>query len=481
MTLKLYSTLTRKKEAFKPIRKKEARMYNCGPTCYSYAHIGNFRSFVFADLLRRYLEWKGFKVMQIMNITDVGHMTVDDSLQERGEDKIEKSARESGQSPKEIADFYTFAFFEDIGKLNLRKAYFYPRATDHIREMQGIISALLEKGMAYKRNGNVYFEIKKFPAYGKLSGNRPGKLQAGKRVRVLSEKKSPFDFALWKKDPKHLMQWDSPWGRGFPGWHIECSAMGLKYLGDTIDIHTGGEDNIFPHHECEIAQSESFTGKRFANYWLHTRHLLVNGKKMSKSLGNFYTLRDLLEKGHGPREIRFLLLSAHYRTKLNFTEKGLKSAKKTLSALEGFVSSLKSARGRETKKVSSLVKKAKKVFESAMDDDLNIPKALSGLFGFVREINALASRGRLGKKNAREVLDFVLGLDRVLGLNLADAEEKWIPPKDTSGEVKELILKREEFRKEKNWQEADKIRNLLKKKGILLEDTKQGPRWKKGN
>jgi len=257
--------------------------------------------------------------------------------------------------------------------------------------------------------------------------------------------------------------------------------MGLKYLGDTIDIHTGGEDNIFPHHECEIAQSESFTGKRFANYWLHTRHLLVNGKKMSKSLGNFYTLRDLLEKGHGPREIRFLLLSAHYRTKLNFTEKGLKSAKKTLSALEGFVSSLKSARGRETKKVSSLVKKAKKVFESAMDDDLNIPKALSGLFGFVREINALASRGRLGKKNAREVLDFVLGLDRVLGLNLADAEEKWIPPKDTSGEVKELILKREEFRKEKNWQEADKIRNLLKKKGILLEDTKQGPRWKKGN
>lgn len=476
MTLKFYNTLTNKKETFKT-KNNVITVYSCGPTVYSYAHIGNFRSFILSDILRRYLEWKGYKVNQIMNITDVGHMTVDDDLEQSGEDKIEKSARERGLTPKEIADFYTMAFFEDITKLSLKKAYFYPRASDHIKEMLAIISDLLEKGIAYKRNGNVYFQISKFPDYGKLSGNTLKKLKAGKRVKVIPEKKSPHDFALWIRNPKHLMQWDAPWSKGYPGWHIECSAMSMKYLGDTIDIHTGGEDNIFPHHDCEIAQSQAFTGKKFVNYWLHSRHLFVDGKKMSKSLGNFYTLRDLIKKGHSPRDIRFLLISAQYRTKMNFTEDGLEKSKETLKTLDSFVSLVKAADGKKSP-VEKNIEKTKKDFEKAMDDDLNTPKAISHLFEFMKNVNKLLSDNKISKDNSKEIIEFIKSVDTVLGLDLGKAKE-WSLIDKAPEDVKELILERENAREKKDYKSADSIRDKLKKMGYVIEDSKLGPKWKR--
>lgn len=477
MALKFYNTLTKQKEDFIPLRQGEVMMYNCGPTVYNYAHIGNFRSYIFADILRRYLEWKGYKVRQVMNLTDVGHMTIDDALEQGGEDKIESAAQKEGRSPKEIADFYTMAFFEDIGKLSIQKAYFYPRATDHIGEMQKIIQILLEKGLAYKRGGDVYFEISKFSGYGKLSGNTLKKLQAGKRVEIKEQKRSPHDFALWIHNPKHIMQWDSPWGKGYPGWHIECSAMSTAYLGETIDIHTGGEDNIFPHHECEIAQSEGSSGKKFVNYWMHTRHLLVNGKKMSKSLGNFYTLRDLIELGFHPREVRFLLLSANYRTRLNFTIKGLEGARETLQSMENFISAVRQSEGKETKKVSELIEKTRKSFEDAFDDDLNVSEALSSLFDFIRTVNSMLSKNHIGKQNAHDIISFMNEVDKILGLDMGK-EEGWKTVHQAHGEIKQLIEEREKCRHEKNFEKADQIRLTLKNKGIMLEDSKEGVKWK---
>lgn len=480
MPLLLYNTLTRKKEVFHPSG-NEVRMYNCGPTVYDYAHIGNFRAYIFADLLRRYLEWKGSPVKQVMNITDVGHMTADDQLEVVGEDKIEKAARIQGVKPREIADFYMMAFFEDIAKLNVRKAFFYPRATNHVPEMQEIILQLIRNGYAYVRRGNVYFEVKKFKGYGKLSGNTIKKLHAGKRIAVRDEKKDPLDFALWIRNPKHLMQWDSPWGQGYPGWHVECTAMSLKYLGEDFDIHTGGEDNIFPHHECEIAQAEG-ADKKFVRVWMHTRHLLVNGQKMSKSLGNFFTLRDLVTKGHSPREVRFLLLTAHYRTKINFTEKGLLAARETIQTLDNVMANLKGVtEKRKTPNVSLIIKETRKEFEKAMDDDLNIPLALSHLFEFVRKINTLISRGAIGKESAQEAVNFFLDIDRILGLDLDMSKQTWTPPEETEGKILELIEEREKFRKDKNFKEADRIREKLRKMRILIEDSDKGPRWRKNS
>jgi cysteinyl-tRNA synthetase len=450
-------------------------IYNCGPTVYDYAHIGNLRAYVFADILRRYLEYRGFMVRQVMNITDVGHMTMDEETEGRGEDKIEMKARKEKKDPWEISKFYEKAFYEDIAKLNIKRAMTYPRATEHIKEMIKTIQRLIKKGYAYEANGSVYYDITKFKDYGRLSGNTIEKLEAGKRIDVVREKRNWFDFALWKKDPKHIMQWDSPWGRGFPGWHIECSVMSMKYLGDTLDIHTGGEDNIFPHHECEIAQAEGATGKKFVRYWLHTRHLLVNGEKMSKSKGNFYTLRDLLKKGYDPKAIRYLLLSGHYRIRLNFTEKGLRSAEETVKRLQDFVSNLRGIR--ETRKrnpnVKKLVQKVKGNFEKAMDDDLNVALALGRVFDFVRDINRLAAEG-IGKDDARLVYDILLEFDKVLGLEL----EK-LKIEKPSREIEKLIKKREGFRKGKNWKEADKIRDRLRKMGYILEDTETGVKVKK--
>ena len=300
MPLTLYNTFSKALEPFQPLKPGEVKMYNCGPTVYDYAHIGNFRSYVFADLLRRYLEYRGLAVWQVMNITDVGHMVAD---AEEGEDKVEASAKEQKKTPWEIAQFYTEAFLEDAKRLGFKEPMKRPKATEHVAEMVGMVKTLLEKGYAYESSGSVYFDVRKFKRYGKLSGNTLRRLKAGARKEPAPGKRYPLDFALWIKKPGHLMQWDSPWGKGYPGWHIECSAMAMRYLGERIDIHTGGEDNIFPHHEAEIAQSEGATGRKFASYWLHVRHLLVNGEKMSKSLGNFFTLRDLLAKGHEPAAI----------------------------------------------------------------------------------------------------------------------------------------------------------------------------------
>ncbi|MBU1135496.1 MAG: cysteine--tRNA ligase [Nanoarchaeota archaeon] len=477
MALVFYNTLTKKKELFKQISSKmEVTMYNCGPTVYDYSHIGNFRSYMIADLLRRYLEIKGFKVKQVMNITDVGHMTFDEEADASGEDKIEKKAKEQKKDPYQIANFYTKTFFEDMKKLNMKRADVYPRATKHVKEMQELINKLMKKGYAYFANGWVYFSIERFKKYGKLSGNTIDKLKVGARLEAKADKKDPRDFALWAHDAAHIMQWDSPWGKGYPGWHIECSAMSMKYLGKTIDIHTGGEDNIFPHHECEIAQSEGATGKPFVKYWLHTRHLMINGKKMSKSLGNFYTLRDLVDKGYTPRAIRYLLLSAHYRTKLNLTEESLKAAEASVRRMQDFVNELKHVRqGKSSKKVDKLVNGVRKKFEEHMDDDLNTSLALGDIFYFMREVNKLLSKEHMSKANANSALKVIFHFDKVLGLDL---EPKiWYSYRDAKGEIKQLIDARERFRKTKEWDKADSVREKLKKKGITVQDTEKGPRW----
>ncbi len=468
--LRLYNTLTKRKEEFIPLG-KVVKMYNCGPTVYDYAHIGNFRAYIFADLLRRYLEYKKFKVKQVMNITDVGHMTLDDE----GEDKVESSAKKQHKTPKEIANFYENAFFEDIEKLRIRKANEYPKATDNVKEMIDMIQILIDKGYAYAKNGSVYYDISKFPDYGKLSGNSIEELMAGASKKPNPEKNNPLDFALWKRDENHLMKWESPWGLGRPGWHIECSVMAMKYLGESIDIHTGGVDNIFPHHESEIAQSEPVTNKQFVKYWLHTTHLLVNGKKMSKSLGNFYTLRDLLGKGHDPIAIRYLLLSAHYKTQLNFTFKELKSAKTTVNNINDFLLRVQEGMAKNSKEenmeISLLVDETKQRFEDSMDDDLNVPLALSHVFDLIKMTNKEMDAGRADSKSLEKVYDFFLRINGIFDI-IKEKEEL------TTTE-KKLIAEREQLRKEKKFKEADEIRKKLEEAGLFLEDTPDGARWRR--
>ncbi len=496
--LKLYNSLTKQKENFEPFAKRKelaggrkaktglVTMYNCGPTVYDYVHIGNLRSFLIADLLRRYLEFSGYKVKQVMNITDVGHMTSD---AEAGEDKLEVAARREKKSPWQIAEFFIKAFFADIKKLNIKPAWKYPRATDHIKEMIKLVEKLIKNGFAYKVNGSVYFDLSKFPNYGKLSGNTVQDLIAGARVEVIKEKKHPYDFALWIRNPKHLMQWDSPWGPGYPGWHLECSAMSMKYLGETIDIHTGGEDNKFPHHECEIAQSEGATGKQFVRFWLHIKHLLVDGKKMSKSLGNFYTLRDVLEKGYLPRAGRYLLLSSHYRDPLNFTFDGLRAAEEALHRLDELWTKIDEAaklpsrragkkakgllpRGKGAMSVRKIIQETREDFIRAMDDDLNISKALAVLFNFVHKVNAALVRGA-DRADLVMVRRLLRDFDSVFGFGFKKVRLEKIPL-----EIKKLLEKREQARKAKDWKKADELRGEIMKLGYEVEDTPAGPKIK---
>ncbi len=474
MSLRFHNTLTKRKEAFRSLTKGKVSMYNCGPTVYDYAHIGNFRAYVFADVLRRYLEHSGYKVKQVMNLTDVGHMTHDDVADASGEDKIEKKAREQKKDPWEISRFYADAFFDDIRKLNIQPAHAYPKATDYVKDMIALTEQLIRRGHAYVSNGSVYYDVSSFPDYGKLSGNSIENLLAGAggRVEQNPDKKGPLDFALWVHNPRHIMQWDSPWGKGYPGWHIECSAMSRKNLGQTIDIHTGGEDNIFPHHDCEIAQSEGATGKRFVRYWLHTRHLFVEGKKMSKSLGNFYTLRDLLDKGHEPMAIRYLLLSAHYRTRLNFTEKGLATASATVRKLRDFVHCMACHRhcDKPSGKVEGFIKTANEGFRKSMDDDLNMPDALAHVFSFMGRIYRERDAGRLDSKEAGMAYGFMLDMDRVLGLGLRD-----IPvDDDIPDDIRLMAKEREALRMKKDFRGADMLREEMRKRGYVLEDTSRG-------
>ncbi len=466
MPLKLYNTLTRKKETFKPIKGKSVGIYTCGPTVYDYAHIGNFRAYVCSDILKRYLKHSGYKVTHVMNITDV-------------DDKTIKSANREGIFLSEYTRRYEKAFFEDLETLNIEKADAYPRATDNIQEMQAIITKLLSGKIAYKSDdGSVYYDISRFKDYGKLSHAKIQELKEGARVKQDSyEKEEAKDFALWKSydNEDGDVFWDAKIGKGRPGWHIECSAMSMKYLGEHFDIHAGGIDLTFPHHENEIAQSEAFTGKKFVNYWFHNEHLLVNGKKMSKSLGNFYTLRDLLGKGYNPRAIRYLLLSAHYRMQLNFTESSVKAAENAVQRLDDFIIKLKEVKAdKENKDIKKLIRELKKEFEESMDDDLNISEALSFIFGFVKQINILIMENKIGMEDSNEIINLMAVFNKILGV-LKGEDEKLSP------QIKNLIDEREKARNEKDFKKADELRDELNQKGVILEDIKGGVRWKKMN
>ncbi|HOK56363.1 MAG TPA: cysteine--tRNA ligase [bacterium] len=459
--IKFYNTLTKKKEDFYPISDRFVKMYTCGPTVYDLAHIGNFRAYVFEDLLHRYLEFMDYKVVRVMNITDV-------------DDKTIKGAKKEGISLKEYTDRYIKIFLEDMETLRLKKPDFLPRATEHIKEMVELIKKLLEKGYAYYKDGSVYFSISKFPSYGKLSGIDLSKIKIGARVDTDEyEKEDVRDFVLWKKAKEDEgVWWETEIGKGRPGWHIECSAMSMKYLGETFDIHTGGVDNIFPHHENEIAQSEGATGKKFVNFWLHCAHLLVNGEKMSKSKGNFYTLRDLLNKGYNPVAIRYLLLSTHYRDPLNFTESSLKQAENTVRNYNEFYQGLNICGSEKyNPEIKEEIEKAKKGFIEGLSDDLNISSGLSSIFNFIKKVNVFFSKGEFGKENVKEVKDFIEGIDKVLCI--IEKRQETLPE-----EILNLIKEREKARKNKEFEKADRIRGILKEKGIILEDTPYGTRWK---
>jgi len=464
-SIRFFNTLTRRKETFEPMEEGKVRVYTCGPTVYDFAHIGNFRAFLFEDLLKRWLEYRDFKVTHVMNITDVDDKTI------RGSQKQQTSL---GQ----YTEYYTKAFFEDVTVLNVEPAGYYPRATLHILEMVSLIKKLIEKGYAYKgEDGSIYYAINKFKNYGKLSRIKIHELKVGARVKVDEyAKEEAQDFALWKAWTQEDgdVFWETELGRGRPGWHIECSAMSMKYLGDTFDIHCGGVDNIFPHHENEIAQSEAATGKKFVNYWLHNEHLLVEGKRMAKRFGNFYTLRDLLKKGYDPKTIRYLLLSTQYRQQFNFTFEGLEGAKGAIERLRNLMRRLQDADGKGSgEEITRLMNEVQRSFGDAMDDDLNISVALAALFDFVRDANNLIDSDTLSREEAKEVYALMMGFDKILGV-IGEAKKEETLPK----EAKELVLKREEARKAKDWKTADSIRQQLKLMGITIEDTQQGPRWK---
>ena len=458
MALRFFNTLTRAKDEFVPLVPLRVGMYTCGPTVYNFAHIGNLRAFTFEDLLRRYLEYKGYAVTHVMNITDV-------------EDKIIRTVRETGKTLAEFTEFYTQEFFRDLDTLNIKRAHVTPRATETIPDIIKLIETLIARKHAYVADdGSVYYSIQSFAQYGKLSHRKLDEQLAGARVKQDEYAKEQMaDFALWKSwvEADGAVKWDSPWGAGRPGWHIECSAMSIKHLGATFDLHCGGEDLVFPHHEDEIAQSEAATGKPFVRYWLHNAHLLVEGKKMSKSAGNFFTLRDLLAKGWTGREIRYTLLSCHYRDPLNFTFDGLQAARSSLQRMDEFLLKLQETAGSCSVTTAS-VGNLQSAFDTALDDDLNISSALGALFEFIRDAN----KRSLTPDEAGSVLAVWRRLDAVLGFG--------IPVKsDVPAEVTALVAERQAARKAKNFKRADEIRDQLKATGWVIEDTPQGARAKR--
>jgi cysteinyl-tRNA synthetase len=469
VTLSVFNSLTRKKEVFEPVTPGKVRMYNCGPTVYGHAHIGNFRAFLFSDVLRRWLELSGYEVHQVMNITDVGHARDDDP--DSADDKMDAAARKEKLDPWQIAAKYTELFLKDVEALGMQPAHHYPRATEHIPQMIAMIERLIETGHAYQVDGNVYFSVESFPGYGKLSGNTPEDLLAGARIDVNEEKRDPRDFALWKTDEHHIMQWDSPFGRGFPGWHIECSAMSRELLGEgTLDIHTGGEDNVFPHHECEIAQSEGAFGQPFVKYWLHTRFLQVDGGKMSKSLGNLYPVDQLAEMGHPPVALRFLLLRGTYRQVLNFTHQGLEQSAAAVRRLRLFDAQLREAAGDAAAPDTppAWVADAVRKFDEGMDDDLNVSAALDGVFSLMNEAN----RAKVTGPDAAAARAALHRFDKVLAVlehhtELLDAD------------IEALIAKRTAARAAKDFATSDAIRDQLAAQGIELLDSKDGVKWRR--
>lgn len=463
--LKLYNTETRNIEELSR-KGSKIKMYTCGPTIYNFAHIGNFRTYVFEDLLRRTIQFFGFEIEQAMNLTDIDDKTIQGAIR----DKIPL---------KQFTNPFKKAFFEDLEVLNIQKVEHYPEATGYIPEMIQMIQTLLAKKFAYKSpSGSVYFSIEKFPGYGKLSHFNLSELKvdaSGDNEADEYGKDRIADFVLWKAyDPERDGEifWESPFGKGRPGWHIECSAMATKLLGETIDIHCGGVDNMFPHHENEIAQSECCSGHLFVRHWVHVEHLLVDHKKMSKSLGNFYTLRDLLGKGYSGRQVRYLLLSTHYRTQLNFTLASLDAARASLQRVEDLILRLRSVEADHPK--NGILKEAERKFKEALGEDLNISIALSVLFDLVRELNVLSDANRLGRIEAQEALGLLEVWDRVLGVLPLQTDAPKAPP-----ELLKYLEQREAARKEKNWKLSDEMRDAIESRGYLIEDTPEGARLKK--
>jgi cysteinyl-tRNA synthetase len=467
MTLRLLNTYTRKLQKFAPLKKNTVRMYTCGPTVWDYAHIGNFRTYVFQDVLRRYLEFKGYKVTQVTNITDVDDRTI-------------RQSKETGVTLNEYTRKYEEAYLADLEALNIERAEHYPRATEHIDEMVALVKKLIRRGFAYEAEGSVYFDISKFKAYGRLSGVRMDELKAGARIDSDKYSKDEArDFALWKgwRPEDGDVFWETAIGKGRPGWHLECSAMSMKYLGPTFDIHSGGEDLIFPHHENEIAQSEAATGKRFVRFWLHSRMLLVEGRKMAKSSGNFFTLRDLLSKGHDPLAVRYLLLSAHYRAQLNFTEEALADAGKAVEALRGTyrrINSIERTSRHSNAQLRDVLSREKREFEGAMDDDLNTPRALAAMHRAARAVNRAIDQGEVSAKDAAAIHQLFSDLDKVVGILGGEAKTEELPE-----EAGRLIRERDQARANRDWATADTLRKQLLAMGIVVEDTPSGTVWKR--
>lgn len=473
--LHLYNTLTRKKELFEPINPPYVGIYVCGPTVYGDAHLGHAKSYVAFDVVVRYLRYLGFNVRYVQNITDVGHLVGDG---DEGEDKLAQKAKIEQVAPMQIAEHYTYTYFRDMDALNVKRPDIVPRATGHIPEQIEMIEKLIEKGHAYNVNGNVYFDVSSDPEYGKLSGRNIEEAESGTRVESASDKKNPADFALWKRaDDGHIMKWNSPWGVGFPGWHIECSAMSTKYLGDSFDIHGGGLENQFPHHECEIAQSEGANGVQFVKYWLHNNMVTMDGQKMGKSLGNAISLAEFFEGDHtllsrawSPQVIRFFLLQSHYRSTTDFSESALNAAESGLKNLHSIINDIEKTEAGTSAEFD--LKSFKSAFEATMNDDFNTAQAIAVLFEYLREIRKKINEKQV-PSNLNEVKEFIQSaVDEVLGIWPDEAEE--VDTELSNNLIKFLIELRKNARTQKDFALSDKIRDELKSMGVQLMDSKDG-------
>jgi cysteinyl-tRNA synthetase len=475
MGLRLFNTHGRSLQAFEPIQAGKVGFYGCGPTVYNFAHIGNLRAYVFDDIISRTLRWLGYKVTHVMNITDVGHLSGDDDT---GVDKMVKTAEERGKSVLEVARFYTDAFFADTSRLNILRPDVVCKATDHVQDMIELIKRIEAKGFTYSAGGNLYFDVSKFPSYGEMAMLRLDEQQSGARIDVDENKRNPQDFVLWftrSKFENQALLWDSPWGRGYPGWHVECSAMSMKYLGDSFDIHAGGIDHIPVHHTNEIAQSEAATGKQWVKYWLHNEFLVMGAAKMSKSKGGFLTLKSLVDEGYDPLDYRYFLLGGHYRSQLQFSFDALDSARAARKSLFDRVLALRTkladgAAVTDPEVLGTVAKARLDAFREALEDDLSTPRALAELWGVLKDQNVPLA----------DALGAAFDMDRVLGLGLADIKETVEPAvdPDLAAEVEALVAERAEAKKSKDWARADAIRNGLKDRGIILEDGPGGTTWK---
>jgi len=483
MTIKLYNTLTRKKENFKPVEKNKLKIYVCGVTVYDDVHLGHAMTYIYYDMLINYFKhFQNYNICYVRNITDVGHMTNDNESDSSGEDKIEKRATERKVHPMELVYKYTHNMWKSFDGINLDRPDIEPCASAHILEMQEWIKKMLKNGFAYEVNGSIYYDISKFSDYGKFSNNNVEEMLKDTRFKNDKGKKHAGDFALWiKAGPTHILKWQSPWGEGYPGWHLECSVMGTKYLGDNFDIHGGGIEHLFPHHENEIAQNFGYFQKKVVNYWVHTALLMVDGQKMGKSKGNFITIEDFL-KTHTPEALRYLILSGHYRKPQNYTETSIKDAENAVERLNNFIYRLQEVRNeKDTKFGEAIIENTITNFEKTMDDDLNTPAAWAEIFFLVKETNKLIDANKLNVVEAEKILEFLKKINLVFKVFTFNKDNEVCKPKKPrmqEPEILEQIKKRKELRDKKKWEEADIIRMNLQKKGVTLFDNKDGTTWR---